>query len=162
MQSCFPCHQWVCIVLRVVEVDCLLVKSLLPSAFGRPAANRWRHLTQHIDLVPNSLVTGGRSLIRVLQTSRKHSQLFEKKQQDARIRNPETAACFTKTIRNMSFKDERFDSRARPLLRLLKGILTCVEFLAELLSVGDEEDPCRPGIIVEGEHLFALWYTTNY
>ena len=101
----------------------------------------------------SDLVTGDNSLARKLQTSAKYSQIFQRLQRSPKSQVPDLAEVlpdlvpprlrpgFSKVVKNLSFADQRFDSRSRPLFRLFELLPAAIETLAALTGVeGDVAD----------------------
>jgi hypothetical protein len=76
----------------------------------------------------------------MLETSRKYSLVFERVQREQRIADPIHAALFAKTLRNFAFKDARFDSRSKPLMKLLSALPLVISTLSKLCEEGDDDD----------------------
>jgi hypothetical protein len=100
----------------------------------------WAAANEMADGFLDSLVTGEQSIARMLETSRKYSLVFERVQQEQRIADPINAALFAKTLRNFAFKDARFDSRSKPLMKLLSALPLVISTLCKLGNEGDDGD----------------------
>ena len=74
------------------------------------------------------LVTGDRSFARMVQTSQKFRNLFE------RMQTEEPCEGFSKVLKNCSFADHRFDSRKKPLFRLFKLLPVAIRCLEEICA----------------------------
>ena len=88
----------------------------------------------------SSLITGEKSLAIMLETSRKFSLAWETVQNELRATDPESPHLFAKTLRNLSFKDARFDSRSRPLMIALSTLPVIISTLHMILRDGDSDD----------------------
>ena len=82
----------------------------------------------------DKLVTGPRSLCKMMQTSTKFSKLFKAKQADAAA--AEDSATFARSLKNFSYAEQRFDSRKRPLFRLFTLLGVAIDCLEEIASAG--------------------------
>ena len=106
----------------------------------RDAAHRYRSIDKLVvSKLPTlfqetleKLVTGERSIARLLEKSAKFSQLFLECQRDMADR--EDAASFSRFLKGFAFADHRFDSRKRPLVRLftmLPIVMECLQRVTE-------------------------------
>lgn len=76
-----------------------------------------------------ALVTGPRSLASLLETNCRYRKLFEESQAEEK---GETGLGFAKTIRNLAYAEQRYDSRARPLFRLFTLLPVAIDTLQKL------------------------------
>ena len=117
-----------------------LFKNLALIARDRPHRYRsvqkgfWSHVGLEIRELLDSLVVGPRSLARLMETSRKFSLLFEKKQRESKARNVHDAPAFAGVLRNLQFSESRFSSRTKPLFRLFRLLPEVIQTLAEISS----------------------------
>ena len=92
-------------------------------------------IVRDFDDTLSDLITGENSLARKLGSSHKYSLIFQRLQGKAKAAD---GTGFCKVIKNLSFADQRFDSRSRPLLRLFELLPVAIETLAAL--TGEEGD----------------------
>ena len=102
--------------------------------------NTWDAMHDTADGMLSSLITGERSLARMLETSRKYSLVWERAQTTLRAHDAESPHLFARTLRNLSFNDARFDSRSRPLTIALSTLPVIISTLHLLLLDGDDDD----------------------
>ncbi|CAK9097849.1 Uncharacterized protein SCF082_LOCUS45898, partial [Durusdinium trenchii] len=111
----------------------------------RDRAHRWRSVDRGFrGSLPSTfqdflskLVTGERSLARMLETSEKFARAFQAKQAES------DAPGFARVLRSFGYREQRFDSRKRPLFRLFKMLMICIELLEDVATAGgpfDESD----------------------
>eukprot|EP00439_Symbiodinium_sp_Y106_P066153 s662_g10.t1 len=88
------------------------------------------------------LITGDRSLAKLLETSDKFATAFLQKQAEAKraandVEDGEvlTAFTFSKLLRSFSFADQRFDSRKKPLFKMFKLFVLIIDLLEDVSSV---------------------------
>ena len=98
----------------------------------------WANAGDDIRRVLDDLITGPRSFARLMETSRKFSLIFERKQRE--FRRAHSASEFANTLRNLQFSEARFDSRVKPLYRVFRLLPVCIDTLAEISSSPDSED----------------------
>ena len=85
----------------------------------------------------SQLLTGNRSLAKLLETSDKFGKAFVDKQKEfkqAAEDGIETAAGFAGLIKSLSFADHRFDSRVKPLHRLFRLLGVVLSLLEDIAS----------------------------
>jgi len=105
----------------------------------------WSQVSRTLNETLEDLVSGPRSLARMLETSRKYRQCFQKAQEPY-LRGkdglePDDGTGFSRVIQNLAFAEQRFDSRARPLFRLFQLLPAAIDALAALTgSEGDIGD----------------------
>lgn len=96
----------------------------------------WKSLHQPVQDLLQRLVTGERSLAKLLQTSVTYAKLFEEAQEESkRTSGPH----FSQTIRNLAFAEQRYDSRSRPLFRLFTLLPVAIDVLQKLTKVEKED-----------------------
>ncbi|CAK9097842.1 Uncharacterized protein SCF082_LOCUS45895 [Durusdinium trenchii] len=111
----------------------------------RDRAHRWRSVDRGFrGSLPSTfqdflskLVTVERSLARMLETSEKFARAFQAKQAES------DAPGFARVLRSFGYREQRFDSRKRPLFRLFKMLMICIELLEDVATAGgpfDESD----------------------
>jgi hypothetical protein len=100
----------------------------------------WEAACDLADGFLGSLITGEQSLARMLETSRKYSLIFERVQNEQRVVDRMNASLFAKNLRNFQFKDSRFDSRSKPLMKLLLSLPLVISTLKVLVDEGDDGD----------------------
>ena len=98
----------------------------------------WSNLPADLTDLLDSLVTGPRSLCRLLEQSTKMRKIFVKKQQDAKHQH--SAETFCEVMKNFAYSEVRFDSRTRPLYRLFRLLPVVIDALEELTSAGEQAD----------------------
>ena len=98
----------------------------------------WSNLPDDLTAMLEELVTGQRSLCRLLEESVKMRAIFQQKQRDAKHQH--TAETFCKILRNFAYSEIRFDSRTRPLYRMFRLLPIVIDCLQELSSADDDRD----------------------
>lgn len=91
----------------------------------------WEDIDADIHSFLELLVTGNRSLLKLMESSRKFSLIFERKQKEA----PLDTRAFAKVLRSFGYAEQRFNSRSEPMLKLFKLLPIAIDSLVDL---GDE------------------------
>ena len=96
----------------------------------------WKSIPDKFQKWLQTLVTGERSLARLIETSEKWQKAFWRKQKSALDDRDEraTAFAFAGMLRSFAFADHRFDSRKRPLFRMFRLFWICLDVLEEASS----------------------------
>ena len=97
----------------------------------------WSNLHSTVREFLDMLVTGQRSLCKLIQTSKRYATYFALAQTGVKIEE------FGHTIRNLSYSEVRFDSRSRPLFRLFKILPAAIDTLRFLVEGGSAEERCH-------------------
>ena len=90
----------------------------------------WKNADQPVRELLEKLVSGEKSLAKMLQHSRRLSLVFEKKQRDA----PESARAFASVLRNFNYAEQRFDSRSSPLYKIFMLLPVVIDGLGDLAN----------------------------
>lgn len=90
--------------------------------------NFWDHLEKPLKDFLDVLVTGDRSLLKLIEQSRKFSLIFEKCQRAV----PVEARAFGNILRSFGYAEQRFNSRSEPFFKLFLLLPTAIDALAEL------------------------------
>jgi hypothetical protein len=90
--------------------------------------NFWDNLAKPLKDFLDVLVTGDRSLLKLIEQSRKFSIIFERCQRAV----PVEARVFSKILRSFGYAEQRFNSRSEPFFKLFLLLPTAVDALAEL------------------------------
>ncbi|CAE7209725.1 unnamed protein product [Symbiodinium sp. CCMP2456] len=94
----------------------------------------WGNLNSTVREFLDKLVTGQRSLCKLIQTSKRYATYFNLAQTGVKIED------FGHTIRNLSYSEVRFDSRSRPLFRLFRLLPVAIDTLRFLVEGGNDEE----------------------
>ena len=99
----------------------------------------WDSMRSYVKEFLDLLVTGKHSLAKTIENSRKFSIIWEDSQRE--LREGGSIDVFSQTLRNMSYAEQRFDSRSQPLFVIFSMIPVAVRFfLQNVLIRGDRDD----------------------
>ena len=118
--------------------NCKIITRDRPHRFRSVQKGFWANAGSAVTKMLDSLVTGPRSVARLLETSSKFAVKFQQAQHEAR--NIHSAEAFAATIKNLQYSEARFDSRTRPLFRLFRLMPVVTEVLAELSADQDDAE----------------------
>jgi hypothetical protein len=109
----------------------------------------WADLEADVKILFDLLVTGQNSFSKVLRRSRRFSLEFEAAQRAAKVAGLDVFT-FEKIVRNLSYAEQRFDSRTEPLLRIFKLLPVIMDTLERCaLMCDDDNDPGVFALIIE-------------
>ena len=109
----------------------------------------WKALPPVFGKFMKKMITGERSLAKLLETSEKFSKAFVAKQKESEATN---GPSFANLLRSFSYADHRFSSRKRPLFRLFRLLVTVIdtlEYVASAHGPWDESDRKWAGELLE-------------
>ena len=86
----------------------------------------WDSMRSYVKEFLDLLVTGKHSLAKTIENSRKFSMIWEDSQRE--LREGGSIDVFSQTLRNMSYAEQRFDSRSQPLFVIFSMIPVAVRF----------------------------------
>jgi hypothetical protein len=86
----------------------------------------WDSMRSYVKEFLASLVTGQQSLAKMVSNSRKYSLLWEESQRD--LQEVGSLDVFSRTLRNLSYAEQRFDSRSQPLFVIFSMLPVAVLF----------------------------------
>ncbi|CAE7401950.1 unnamed protein product [Symbiodinium sp. CCMP2592] len=118
--------------------SCMIVTRDRPHRFRSVQKGFWNQVDLPIKELLDSLVTGNRSVARLLESSLKFGRVFQQAQMNAKVSH--SAPTFAGVIKNLQYSEARFDSRSRPLFRLFRLLPIVVQCLADISSEQDDED----------------------
>ena len=116
--------------------NCMILSRDRAHRFRSVQKGFWARVDQPVRDMLDSLVTGNRSLARLLETSLKFGRIFLQAQVNAKVSH--SAPAFASVIKNLQFSEARFDSRSRPLFRLFRLMPLVVQCLSDISS--DQDD----------------------
>ena len=109
-----------------------------PHRFRSVQRGFWNQLDADVLSLLEELVTGQRSLCRLLETSRKFSLLFEHNQKRDRANHVYTGPDFARVLRTFQYAEQRFNSRSKPLFRIFRLLPTVIQTLSDITSMTDD------------------------
>ena len=109
-----------------------------PHRFRSAQRGFWNQLDADVLSLLEELVTGQRSLCRLLETSRKFSLLFEHNQKRDRANHVYTGPDFARVLRTFQYAEQRFNSRSKPLFRIFRLLPTVIQTLSDITSMTDD------------------------
>ena len=92
----------------------------------------WKRLEEPIKSLLDALMHGERSFFKLIKTSQRYKKYFIASQMEA----PEGTETFAKIMHSMSFAEQRYDSRSRPLMRFFKLLPIAIGTLVKLVENG--------------------------
>ena len=96
----------------------------------------WKYLEEPVKSLLDSLMTGERSLFRLIQTSQRYKKYFAAAQNET----TDCAERFADTMRNLAYAEQRYDSRSRPLFRFFQLLPVAIQTLVKLVEHGSEDE----------------------
>lgn len=109
-----------------------------PHRYRSVLRGAWESVERPIQDFLSELVTGEKSLAKLLEHSSKFGRLFQQAQRasrDPHVSGPHFAQC----IRNLAYAEHRYDSRSRPLFRLFSLLPVAIDTLQLLAAGGGNE-----------------------
>ena len=116
----------------------LMINRDRPHRFRSVQRGFWNQVDVDVLSLLEELVTGQRSLCRLLETSIKFSKLFQDNQKRDRANHVYTGPDFARVLRTFQYAEQRFNSRSKPLYRIFRLLPTVIQTLSDITSMTDD------------------------
>ena len=124
----------------IVFRNMLMVSRDRPHRFRSVQKGFWNNADSDVQSLLDELVTGPKSLCRLMESSRKFSLLFEENQKKDKANHVYSGPAFARVLTSFQFAEQRFNSRTKPLFRIFRLLPTVIQTLSDVTKSNDTQD----------------------